>query len=808
MSPICTTLVLPEHSNTMKSINLIALGSAVLVAAASDPAALYDQATQIISTLPDKYDGKIPLYNYDNVENNVHIPQYNRNLHQYEGFEGLPNEQFQNTVIPLLNQASLAGHVDASVDLGDIYMYGNHSVPANYSKALEYYSKAVSTGPNGHAYFMLGYMYSTGMFGEVPVDRERSNLYYEFAAENGDFNALLVLANKHHHGIGRPANCELAQFYYSRAARVAMKHIHETGIEPDYEDLLYNVKIVDFNGGLYGQKVSESASSVVTRVNHDITIRNSLREDNLNDHDHDLAEYYFDALEHYHGGYFLPRNRLQAFHDAQKCVSLGKSKFGGREILTVNNVDRYIWSRCLNLLGHMYLRGQAVQRNPHLAYKWLKMAPQIYETVRDSLDLGLLHKLDPTTDGVISDRCADYLRNAAVNGSAHGAFNLAKWLVIGTGDSPFKTSFTAQTYDLMRSAAFQEHYEAIFYFADAVESGFAASVGESFSCSHVVLYYKAFVERSESFLLPHLEYAFNEFAHGNFKNALMGYLMAAEQGMKNAQVSTAFLLYQRDPLFTFLPKAFEPSRVHDSLIYLELASAQDDIDATVLLGDLHYYGIPSANFSNDYLKAFAYYSKAALAASPHGSFKLGHMYEYGLGSANNSVDYFMAKRYYDLSIKFTQDHNNLLRLNRKSVSKANTYPISLALLRLRVKLLFSREKKKVEHENTGWFSTFKELGRTPESTPEDEFDRATAKAQAHHEGGTYEEEDEYEIFDYVILFVTFLFFLFVFVQNMQRQYRRLRQRQNGENPEEPNNVVDQNGVHIRRGNFEFHFFAL
>lgn len=787
---------------------LLYLAQAVL-ASQLDPKQLYEDAREALATLPSKYDGVPPQYSQDNIDAGIYIPQYGDETHQYEGFQPPePNKVLVDDIIPKLESAALGGVSEASVLLGDIYMFGNYSVATNYTRALDYYTEAVSRNAHGHAYFMLAFMYSTGLFGEVPQDIEKSNVYYEYAAQNDDFNALLVLANKHHHGIGRPQDCAVAQIYYSRAARVAMQHLHETGVEPAYETVPYNIKLPDFNGGLYGNHVTESDITVFSKVDNYAVTRNVLREGNLNSHDSDMAEYYFDALLSYYGGYFTERNTTRAFQDALRCAHIGDRKFMHKSLSTISDTDRYLWSRCSNLVGHMYIKGHGVDRDIARAYDWIKKTEKIYTNEKDMLDKGLLHQFDPTTDGVISPNCQKWLESATYNGSAHGAYLYSRYL-IGSKQNPFETSYAANTYELIRMCAIRDHYESYFYLADAVESGFAASVGESYTCTDLVQYYKRFVERSESFLLPHLQYAFNEFKHANFKGALLGYLIAAEQGLSNAQVSASYLLFQLDPLLSFKRRTFQPSRVKSAINYLELASLQGDVDATVFLGDLYSGAVPTANITIDDAKAFAYYNKAALSASPHGCYKLGYMYEYGLGSANNTVDYYMAKRYYDFSIKYRQDHNAALRsLPRKTAEKANIYPVSLALLRLRLKLLWNRDQKDEQHESSSWFGTFKNLGKSQEL--EDEEDRATTKAQAYHEGGSLEdEEEEYEVFDYVVLVMTFLFFIYMFAQNVQRQVRRMRRGRNGEGANEENGENGNNGaIHIQGGNFEFFFFAV
>lgn len=777
-----------------------------LVLASLLAADLLNEAKIALEKLPPKYLVATPVYSLDNIYGGMYIPQYNAETHQYEGYQQVePPAELINEILPNLDAASQAGLQEASVMLGDIYMFGNYSVEANYTKALEYYTASVAELANGHAYFMMGFLYSTGMFGEIPVDKEKANVYYEYAAQNDDLNALLVLANNHLHGIGRPQNCQTAQFYYARLARWCIKYLHETGAEPSYDSSSFNIKLPDFNGGIYGKHVTESEMSVVSKIDSVASFRNDFRERNINTHDSEIAENYFDAVTYYYGGYFTKRDPKKAFEHALLCAYRGDEKFSNKNLASISRYDRYFWSRCSNLLGHMYLKGHGVERDLSRAHDWMERTRNIYTTERDMLDMALLHQYDPTTDKTLSPQCQSWLNSAAYNGSTQGAYLYARYL-IGSTTNPFDTTYESHSYELLRSCVRRDHYESMFYLADAVECGYVASVGESFTCTDLVSYYKRFVEKSESFLLPHLKYAFDELLYGNYKGALLGYLIAAEQGLANAQISASFLLYQLEPIFTWTPRTFEPSRVKSAMNYLELASLQGNVDASILLGDLYSGSQPSANITKDNAKAFAYYNKAALSFSPHGCYKLGYMYEYGMGSANNTVDYYMAKRYYDLSIKYRQDYNSLDDSMKLSGQTANTYPVSIALLRLRLKVLWSRDKKQQQLESSGWFGTFKSLGREQEI--EDEDERIISRAQQHHEGGDIEEEEDYDMFDYVVLIFTFAFFAYMFFQNIRRQIRRGRGGGGVENNANEANNGDDLGVRIQGRNFEFFFFAI
>lgn len=750
---------------------------------------LYNEAISLALRLPAKYAHHQPKYTADTIHQGVQVPQYNATLHQYEDFEPITPTQEAYDVVHRFEAASAAGSVDATVALGDIYTFGNFSIPVNYTRALGYYQQAVENNAHGHAYFMLGFMYSTGMFGELPVDKTRANVYYEFAAENNNLNALMVLAYQNFRGVGRPENLALAQLYYSHIARVAIKHAVDTQLDSSYDLLPHDIKLSDFNGGLFGPQVSESDSSVITKVDSHMMNRDLLRESDVDKHDAAMAEYYFDAVKDYHGSYFLPRNVSNAFANALTCAYLGKKNMDGKDNRLVSQVDLYIWSRCMNLVGQMYLTGRGTERNIARAQKWISSAADVFAGSDVFLNMAHVRLFDPVYANYSSLAYGEYLGYAVKNGSARAIFLYADYLN-NLYENPLSPTYTNKAYSYLAHAANRGQYESKYFFADTIESGFANHIGEQFSIKNLLHYYKLFVDGSENFLLPHLSYALEEFIHGDFKNALLGYAIGAEQGLQNSQVTAAFLLYQIQPLFSWKKKSFEPSRVREALKYLELASALGETDATILLGNIFSNGIPEANVSVDHSKALAFYSKAALAASPHGCYRLGYMYEYGLGSANNTVDFFMAKRYYDLSVKYYQESTFANR------EKGNSYPISLALLRLRLKLLLRRGTREEMDESSGWFSTLKSLGKS--EIAEEDTERVPSRAEAHHEGTPREVDDEFEVFDYVLLGFTGLFFLFMFLRNFVVRVRRGNNRNGGEANDGP-------GI---RANFDVMFFAI
>ncbi|KAI5968533.1 HRD3 [Candida margitis] len=777
----------------------------------------YERAISTLQQIEASYERKF-VYSADNIEDNLRIPPYDPIKKQYESkYRSQPPQKLTNDVIPLLEISASKSNPKALIMLGDLYLFGNYSLPTDYQRAKEYYEKAIAVWPDAHAYFMLGFIYSTGLFGEFPVDQKRANLYYQIAAENGDLNALQVVAYRNLKGVGVPSNCELALPYYSKLSKIG--HDIETGSSTQTD---YNIRVSDFNGGLFGEKLSETASSVDLPSRMFANYKTTLEENKINDNNHECASFYFKGLEYLKGDYFSERNLPKAFQEFQKCVALGEEFYGSREYRNIDTIDRAFLSSCQATLGRMYLEGLSVDKDAQKAKRLFQTSLKLQVTANVLTQLGFIEEHGIAGETNIT-KAIEYYSSAASKKSSSGSKSLAKLLMkMNATDFVESNENRALIYKHMRQAAYYGSTEALYYVGTFFESGLAQLVDpeERVTCAKTSLYYREFIKRRTQFYAPHLKYAFEELASGNFGNALVGYSIAAEQGFEQAQVSAAHLLYQLQPLYSREEKkSFTSDRLNLAVQYLDRASKQDDIDAAILLGDIFRGQDKFAQVEPDYERAFNYYRIAADRHSSHGAFKLAEMYEYGLGAENHSVDYFLAKRYYDQSLQYKGkfDLDRQTQLLKPTYSSAH---INWALLRLRFKYLFGRGggNSQVEDQANGWFSALKSLSKKTANQQQTSAQQkeSNAKADSHHYGTSYDNEfaENYDIGDYLVISLTFMFFLVFFVQNVIRQVRRMRNdnQERGEQREAARDG-DQarwngNQFHFRRGNFEFHFFAI
>ena len=130
--------------------------------------------------------------------------------------------------------------------LGEIYLYGNFSVPQVPKKAVHYLEKATkhalgvdeeANAKISHAHYLLGFVYSTGLFGELPVEQGKALLHYNIAADEGDIRAAMCLGYRYFSGKSVKKDEGMAFYYYSRVARWSYDILRGVGRAVSYTHL-------------------------------------------------------------------------------------------------------------------------------------------------------------------------------------------------------------------------------------------------------------------------------------------------------------------------------------------------------------------------------------------------------------------------------------------------------------------------------------------------------------------------------------------------------------------------------------------
>ncbi|QLQ79164.1 hypothetical protein HG537_0B05120 [Torulaspora globosa] len=591
----------------------------------------------------------------------------------YESFWKDEASEWQRTVYSLLTESSdRYDNTDATYTLAQLHLWGDYGFPHNKTLAFRYASRfnEMTKWSNSSILFDLGVMYSTGLFGYIPVDTVKSLLCYQMSASLGNIRAKNALAYKYYSGHSVPRDCSKALLLYKEIADEIRDSFsdEEWNVRFPYIET-YNVRIPDFSDGLLGKDLSsmdlttkrvasarpDITSSFLTQMNGGQIVLKfgsrasggafSTEDDESEDR---LVDIYYTAWDDYRGTYTKARD----CEASRKLLELTFRAYDA-DVPYMDNLQKFFYGRCLDLLGHIYFTGEAEgSPNITLAEKYLRRSIEVIEKnsslrCRSNIDLGLINQYlyNNVTEAL------RYYKKVSATHSNDGTveFQLAKL------SRKYPEMELGDPFGLMQTAHLLGHCHATYEFATMTEQ----SMNNRYSCEDSAYLYKKFVEGNEQIMAPQLRTAYGELLRGNAEVALWGYALAAEQGFEPAQVSAAYILYQLPCNFEEPPRTL-PERKQMAISYYIRAFKQDNVDAGVVAGDIFYR-------MGNYSKALSAYQSAALKFSPQAIWNLGYMYEHGLGT---EVDFHLAKRYYDQAL----EHNSKLYL-----------AVKLSVLKLRLK---------------------------------------------------------------------------------------------------------------------------
>lgn len=540
-----------------------------------------------------------------------------------------------------LEAAASEQNPDALFLLAEMNFYGNFSHPRNYKEAFRRYKELASFNGNSSAQHMLGFMYATGIGDAVQRDQAKSLMYHTFAAKGGDIRSEMTVAYRHHAGIGTSRDCNEAVIYYKKVADKAIQYARSGppgGLTLPKEAF----RIADEDGGVYGDGASFTSSGSNSNKHSPSSDQNAAFDD--------LVEY----LD------LMARKR-----DSKASFSLGRLYYEGNRNLKRSyktaskyfmSVAREYWSPDGNVIsddsigkgklaataaayiGRMYLRAEGVEQNFQKAWGWFKLGMSMGEPFCQ-YELGLMYLLGL---GVEKNPvlASEYFKAAAKQDWAAAQVQLGK-LFLDQGDLNAAVSYFELGFR-------HGHVEAIYHLAEINNNG----VGRERSCGHAAAYYKLVAEKTEA-LHSSWEEANNAYEEGDLETALVGYMMAAEQGYEMAQSNVAYILDEQKSIISLdalLPwKSKRASILKNailSLVYWTRSAKQSNIDSMVKMGDYYLSGYGT---DVDLEKAATCYQSAAeMHQSAQAAWNLGWMHENGIGVEQ---DYHLAMRYYTQALE-------------------------------------------------------------------------------------------------------------------------------------------------------------
>lgn len=727
--------------------------------------------------------------------------------------------EWQRTVYNLLVESSNQyDNAEATYALAQLHLWGDYDFPHNKTLAFKYADKFnnLTRWTNSSILFDLAVMHSTGLFGEIPVEPLKAVLCYQRAASLGDIRAKNALAYKYYTGSNVPRDCNRALLLYREIA----DEIRDSFADEEWNVYFpyvesFNVRIPDFSDGLLGKGISLMAlstkrmasarpditSSFLTRMNGGQIILNFGSGSNgaafANDDDESddrLVDIYYTAWDEYKGTYTKNRN----CDAARRLLEVTFTAYDS-QVPYMDNLQRFFYARCLDLLGHIYFTGEAQEsQNIALAEKYLQRSIEVIGKsssvrCRSNIDLGLINQY-------VYGNETEAIRYYKRMGSSHSndgtvEFQLAKL------SKKYPALHLGDPFTLMQTAYLRGHSPSIYEFAVMTEQ----SINNRYSCEDTTYYLKRFAEENELILAPQLRIAYGELLRGNAEVALWAYAQAAEQGFEAAQVSAAYILYQLPFNFEDPPRTI-PERKLMAISYYIRAFKQDNVDAGVVAGNIFYD-------MGNYTKAMSMYQSASLKFSPQAIWNLGYMYEHGLGT---DVDFHLAKRYYDQVLEHNPKHYLSVKL---SVLKLRLKSWLTWLTGGRLKYGTIEEDDRTNSMAESWFSkltsSFKKAGRENSGLPRDSESsresRTTEAQEQQQQQQQQQESDEDSIWDTLESFglqiedlMTIGFVLFIFLFSLVIRTLAARRGWN----------VRNNGMRIQingqrpRGNFDIQVFAI
>lgn len=563
-----------------------------------------------------------------------------------------------------LEQAAQINNSDALYLLAELNFFGYHSHPRNLQVAFDNYQHLATTHGNTTAQYMLGLYYSTGVGNVVAQDQAKALLYYTFAAARGDTKAEMATAFRHHSGIGAAKNCETALTYYKGVADKAIEW-YRSG-PPGGKTWIYQAwRIADEDGGVYGEGASASSAGLFAQ-------RRSLHSD-ANADIGDVIEY-LDLMSqkgdlkasfnlgriYYEGQRSLEQNHETALRYFFQATSRYWKKDGRAIEGSKNGADKTA-AEAAGYIGRMYMRGDGVRQNFDKARAWFERG-KTHGDPQSQYGLGLM--LLNGYGGRQNVKLAmELLRSSAEQDFAPAQVQMGR-LHLDQGRQ--EDLLVANNH--FELAARYGNIESYYYLGEMINFG----VGRERQCNLALGYYKNVAERAEPFVSSWSE-ANDAYEAGNYDLALLGYLMAAEQGYEKGQTNVAFMLDTKQstlPPFSWFSSGSENrssllSNPKLALVQWTRSSRQSNVDSLVKMGDYYFHGIGT---EADIAKAVQCYTGASdYAQSAQALFNLGWMHENGIGLTQ---DFHLAKRYYDHALE---------------INKEAYLPVTLSLLKLRIR---------------------------------------------------------------------------------------------------------------------------
>ncbi|EWM24304.1 protein sel-1 [Nannochloropsis gaditana] len=537
----------------------------------------------------------------------------------------------------LLNHfAAMAGDVAGSMAMGFRYLYG-HGVAIDCEKAALYYEVAANVAveelgrlkvlpPNERVRLFDGNLAGVTSQRKAAMEADQQLVdYYKHTAEKGDVSAQVALGKLYFHGSqGVPQNLAKAAVFLEEAARAgdplaagSIGHMYLLGVGVRQNNETARRFFVR------GQESGDAAS--LNGLGHmymygmgvEKNVEKAIKLLQRAAHEKGYSEAFYNLGLIYAGlvGEKEEEKEKQGEGDRSR-----KSTSGGESDA---RADREEEPDSISLSAkHL----QELREDPLLAGLPQEMFDKLADITLQAADFEKVARetLEKKGDKGIeskSGRLTASVTSAKELGERKGTRSLAKALKY--------FSLAAQT----------GHMGALHKLGQMSAQGIATPR----ACSTAVHAFKSVAERGP--WVTAMSKALARHKRGDLLGALILYMHLAEIGYEVAQ-SNAALLLEEGTCGMLSPTACQALAVR----YYRHASRQGNAEASLKVGDAHYYG--TAGLPVDFSRAARYYQTAAELRQPQAMFNLGLMHQYGVGLKQ---DFHLAKRFLDASAEAYPD---------------------------------------------------------------------------------------------------------------------------------------------------------
>jgi len=515
----------------------------------------YDQAMEILETIPDKVFNKKPQRTFVGILTNAfkkitgkpEFKYYEKpkikdryfDLDEEIDDDEQDNDKRLKKALNLLEKAGLDYNLEEALEqLVEINFFARHGAVRNMPAAFKYINILCTEFGNADALYKLGLIYSTGLGGVVDRDQSKALLYYTFSALNGNKEAEMVLGYRYMHGIGTARNCEEAAWYYSKISKRVMDYL-ESGPPLGRVQPQPKLRLSDEDGGIYGLGASGSGDkkSEVEDVKqsyppNDVVQFYKYSADGENGDaiaQHTLGRIFYYGIPGIPG---IPVDYEKAFHYFLKAANqLPKNPLVLSELSDEQKKYYNAISQSAGFIGYMYWRGEGVQQDMKLAREWLEKGYRHGDAYSTNY-LGVMKRDGVAGFEVNTKEASRLFSDAASKENTEAQINF--------GDM------------LLESGKRENQKHALKYYQLAATMGnvkgtyrlgqlYLDGLGVLPHCEFAVTFLKSACERA-TFEEKFMDEAYRAYKSGDFDTAILKYLYVAEQGYEVAQSNLAYII--------------------------------------------------------------------------------------------------------------------------------------------------------------------------------------------------------------------------------------------------------------------------